>query len=141
MRGMVQGMTRHRTRLALAAAALTAAIAACGTPTPTTADLSVAASDHLAATVEDCYTAAAERFPGYAEAPARAVAEMGCERNTCESLRQYVNASQWATRDPRFGVEASEWLEANRYIATGCREVQARIEAVGGPARYDAGTR
>ena len=78
---------------------------------------------------------------GYAEAPARAVAEMGCERNTCESLRQYVNASQWATRDPRFGVEASEWLEANRYIATGCREVQARIEAAGGPARYDAGTR
>ena len=121
MRGMVQGMTRHRTRLALAAAALTAAIAACGTPTPTTADLSVAASDHLAATVEDCYTAAAERFPGYAEAPARAVAEMGCERNTCESLRQYVNASQWATRDPRFGEEASEWPTPAWWRSMDCR--------------------
>lgn len=118
---------------ALAATAAAAALTACGAQTvvaPTAADLSYTAAQQLQASVAQCQTDAWARFPGFAHEPSRELALIGCERVTCDSLATYVNTAARASRDPKYGRAASEWL-AERWRSAGCLEVQARAEAAG----------
>lgn len=118
---------------ALAAAAAAATLTACGAQTvaaPTAADLSYTASQKLQASTAQCQTDAAARFPGFANAPARELAQAGCERATCDSLATFANNVPLYGAEPRFAEPAGQFL-TDRWNASGCLEVQARAEAAG----------
>lgn len=118
---------------AIAAIAAAATLTACGASSvaaPSAATLSVQASQRLQESAAQCETDAAAQFPGFANDPARALTQLGCQRVTCDTLAVFIDNTPLYGAEPRFAEPAREYL-TDRWNAAGCLEVQARAEAAG----------
>lgn len=121
-----------RAAAAIAAAGIAAAaLTGCGSNEPTTEELAARAAEQLASTAEQCSADARTIWPGTVDDPAREMAQVGCEMQTCDDLAAWVNKLPYIGAEPRFYAPAKEWLEA-RSDAADCLNVTSRAQVRAG---------